>query len=228
MQHLLNLFLCQSQATYARSFSLLPLQRHPGYTLKVAFCKLQHSYMVLATLVANQRRLKLGVGSCVASSFSDFRLLYPNLALCCCNSSWTVSFICFCSSISVFRLVSNRSHLLQVSLLVLPNDISNFVLNISWQNFPLLGILILICISPCTNHTLSLWWDPMKDIFSWDYLYDNNELTQLGSFECELAQTEHPLQGFCFWAHVYPFNLFVEIPHCIFDRVQKSLPLDIA
>ena len=27
----------------------------------------------------------------------------------------------------------------------------------------------------------------MKDIFSWDYLYDNNELTQLGSFECELA-----------------------------------------
>lgn len=155
MQHLLNLFLCQSQATYARSFSLLPLQRHPGYTLKVAFCKLQHSYMVLATLVANQRRLKLGVGSCVASSFSDFRLLlYPNLALCCCNSSWTVSFIRFCSSISVFRLVSNRSHLLQVSLLVLPNDISNFVLNISWQNFPLLGILILICISPCTNHTL--------------------------------------------------------------------------
>ena len=38
----------------------------------------------------------------------------------------------------------------------------------------------------------------MKDIFSWDYLYDNNELTQLGSFECEL------------------------------DRVQKSLPLDMA
>ena len=56
----------------------------------------------------------------------------------------------------------------------------------------------------------------MKDIFSWDYLYDNNELTQLGSFECELAQTEHPPQGFCFWAHVYPFNLFVEILHFAF------------
>ena len=56
----------------------------------------------------------------------------------------------------------------------------------------------------------------MKDIFSWDYLYDNNELTQLGSFECEFAQTEHPPQGFCFWAHVYPFNLFVEIPHFAF------------
>ena len=48
----------------------------------------------------------------------------------------------------------------------------------------------------------------MKDIFSWDYLYDNNELTQLESFECELAQTKHPPQGFFFWAHVYPFNLF--------------------
>ena len=88
------------------------------------------------------KEIKEIVGSCVASSFSDFRLLlYPNLALCCCNSSWTVSFICFCSSISVFRLVSNRSHLLQVSLLVLPNDILNFVLNISWQNFPYWGSL---------------------------------------------------------------------------------------
>jgi len=39
---------------------------------------------------------------------------------------------------------------------------------------------------------------PDSDIFGWDYLYDNDDLTQLGSFECELTQTEHPLQGFCF------------------------------
>ena len=34
--------------------------------------------------------------------------------------------------------------------------------------------------------------------FCWDYFYENNDLTQLGSFESELAQTEHPLQGFLF------------------------------
>ena len=29
----------------------------------------------------------------------------------------------------------------------------------------------------------------MKDFFGWDYLYDDNDFTQLGSFECELART---------------------------------------
>ena len=65
----------------------------------------------------------------------------------------------------------------------------------------------------------------MKDIFSWDYLYDNNELTQLESFECELAQTKHPPQGFFFGLMSTPLICFV---FYIFDRVQKSLPLDIA
>ena len=41
-QHLLNPSLCQSQVIYAWSFSLLSLHWRPGYTLKVAFCKIFH------------------------------------------------------------------------------------------------------------------------------------------------------------------------------------------
>ena len=77
------------------------------------------------------KEIKEILGSFVASYFSDFSCSYPDRVLGVCSSSLTVNFTRFCSSVPVLRLVSNRSHLLQIILLELVNDRLNFVLSIS-------------------------------------------------------------------------------------------------
>ena len=146
-----------------------------------------------------------------------------------CNSSWTVSSLCFRSSVSVFTLVSNWSHLLQASLLGLPNDILNFVLNISLKTFSFTRVLNSDMHFSMYKSYMFFMVRSDERYFCWDYFYENNDLTQLGSFECELAQTEHPLQGFLFLGWYLPLWSVCGHPTlCIFDRAWESLPLDIA
>lgn len=87
--------------------------------------------MALATLVANQRKLKrcLGLVLQVLCLISDCRTQIEPYA----GATQAEQSVpdAFAQTVSVFRLVCNRSHLLQVSLLGLPNDRLNFVLNIS-------------------------------------------------------------------------------------------------